>query len=173
MKEFITEEMRVATRYQSHLPALIACVMDSYGINHLPVLEIGIGHFSTPQLRALCGTLRSLISVESNEEWRELFKAKYPSDRHRILASLDEVTAVAFDVVFIDDSPGGSNRANHFNRFINCSKYVVVHDYHYDNEEHIAPILDAHRDINWRIINTYEPPTLIASALVKVDHLHL
>ena len=49
----MTPEMETAVKWQSHLPALLACI----AVTHGPVLELGVGHFSTPHLHALCGAL--------------------------------------------------------------------------------------------------------------------
>ena len=147
----------------SHLPALLACLADTVG----PVLEIGVGHFSTPVLHAFCVQAdRNLVSVEKDINWFDLFSKKYTSKTHKF----DPDTKVAscyrnWAVVLIDDSPGGENRSNHFSCFIQRSAFVVVHDYHKENQEASEPLLQG---INHHATTTYQPPTLIASRIREI-----
>lgn len=155
----------------SHLPALLAAVGASTG----PVLELGVGHFSTPALHALCGAMgRKLVSVESDLKWLKEFDDKYrnPETHEFTLDSynlkrlqIHFLKLTRFGCVFIDDSPGGENRAAHFKNFIVSSDFVVVHDYHLENESHIGPLLHG---INHHVTRTYQPPTLIASKLQAI-----
>lgn len=147
----------------SFLPALVAAVADSKGA----VLEIGIGHFSTPILHSLCTALgRKLVSVEDNKEWVSPL-AHYQNSKHifhvgdydTILPKLSESN---WGVVLIDNSPGGWRRLKDFNMFIDRSEYVLVHDYHRENEEAIKPVLEK-RGITHCVIGAYQPPTLLAS----------
>lgn len=149
----------------SHLPTLIAAVVSSSG----PVLELGMGNFSTPALHSLCtslGTGHRLVSIEKESVWAEKF-SQYLSDAHKIYCVdyrhyLENITPdTKWGVVFIDSSPGGSARAELFKLVVNRSAYVVVHDYHLENEEHIAPILVGLRSV--KVVKTYSPPTLIVS----------
>lgn len=150
----------------SHLPALLACIGATTG----PVLELGVGHFSTPALHALCGAMkRILTSVEDSPEWLDEFQAKYHTlshDFHRgpYLSTLSAY-AQHWSVAFIDNSPGGKNRADCFDALIEVSDYVVVHDYWQDNEEAIAPLLTG---IKHHTTKTYPPPTLVASMKLPI-----
>lgn len=151
-----------ARAWSSHLPALLAAVVSSEG----PVLELGIGHFSTPELHAICGALkRELVSVEDNSEWATPFAKKYSTLWH-LFHHLDykrahfKLTEQKWGVVFVDHSPGGANRANAFAAFQEISEFVVVHDYHLENSDAIAPLL---KGMNYHVTTTYQPPTLIAS----------
>lgn len=145
----------------SFMPALVACVAATKG----PVLELGMGHFSTPVLHALCGSLgRQLMSFEKNDEWRGLF-TRYNTKLHEIYGDIDNgmlfTGLMNIGVVFIDDSPGGENRKKHFVDFIDISDYVIAHDYEKDNEEAIGPLLVK---VPFKYVTrTYQPPTLIAS----------
>lgn len=151
----MTPEMEVATKYQSHLPALLACIVSTSGT----VLELGVGHFSTPQLHALCGALgRRVISVESDSEWREHFRSRYEGITHWFKRDIS--MPGRWSVAFIDHSPGGENRAKAFKELIEFSDYVVVHDYHDENEEAIGPLLSG---LKWHVCKSIFPPTLAAS----------
>lgn len=58
-------------QWATHLPALVACASETQG----PVLECGVGLWSTPVLHAICAaTNRPLFSYESNAAWLERFR---------------------------------------------------------------------------------------------------
>ncbi len=157
----MSDDIYDACAWGSHLPALLACLSDTVG----PVLELGIGHFSTPALHAYCGpTDRLLVSVEADPKWYEQFR-KFQGGKHIIIPSDYEswVTGSheqSWSVVFIDNSPGGKRRADDFQALSRRSIYTVVHDYHKENEEAIAPLLTG---FNYHVTTTYQPPTLVAS----------
>lgn len=164
----MTTEMSVASRYQSHLAPLLACIAASTG----PVLEIGVGHFSTPQLHAICGAMgRMLISTEPDAAWLTEF-SRYNSGRHNFRADYTTLNVPGFvwnfGVVFIDHSPGGENRARAFRYFIATAQFVVVHDYEQDNEEAIAPLLNG---VNHVVCRDYLPPTLVASSVLEIPEI--
>lgn len=147
----------------SHLPAVLAC----FAVTEGPVLELGVGHCSTPALHALCGAaLRPLVSVEQDRDWHDLFKGKYESPSHQFLCreyddAVPFLCARQWCVALIDNSPGGERRKRDFEALIQCCEFVVVHDYWKENEEAIAPLLNG---LNWHVCKDYEPPTLVASA---------
>lgn len=70
-----------------------------------------------------------------------------------------------WSVVLIDNSPGGERRKNDFLSMIECSEFVVCHDYHKENQEAIEPLLD---NMNRYVCNYYQPPTLVASLTRKI-----
>jgi hypothetical protein len=150
-----TNQSEVA--WTSWLPAMGYALGASTG----PILEIGCGHFSTPFLHEYCrGADRLLWSIESNGDWRARFSQRYQAPFH----SFDHLAPnfpVDWGVVFIDNSPGGEARAAPFREHLNFADYVVVHDYHRENEQAIAPLLTG---VNHRIYKDYEPPTLLASS---------
>lgn len=151
----MTTEMEVATKYQSHLPALLACVAST----SKGVIEIGVGYFSTPHLHAICGvTDKFLMSVEPDDEWRSYFESRYESRNHWFKNRLPSYGD--WSVAFIDHSPGGPNRADAFKEFIELAEFVVVHDYHCDNEEAIGPMLSG---LTFHVCKSIFPPTLVAS----------
>src|SRR5688572_9286028 len=152
--------MQTATEWGSHLPALLACVAVTDG----PVLELGIGHFSTPHLHALCGAMgRQLVSVEQDDEWRNLMAGKYDCENHGFLKGVPEGIdsfGVRWGVSFIDHSPGGANRANAFKQLIEVSDYVVMHDAQKDAEnfQAVEPMLAG---LSWHLCTGYFPHTII------------
>ena len=50
---------------------------------------------------------------------------------------------------------------------IPVSEYVVVHDYHMENEDAIGPLFENIK-ASYKVCRRYEPPTLVASASKKV-----
>ncbi len=159
-----------ALAWGSHLPALLACV----GASHRQwILELGIGHFSTPALHALCGALnKKLISVEEDPKWRDEFSPKFSSPWHDFYCksyqdALDSLRMdqFTFGTVLIDNSPGGNRRLDDFKAVLPFSEFVVVHDYHLENEDAIGPLLNG---LNHHITKTYGPPTLVASDLRSI-----
>lgn len=157
-----------ARAWSSHLPALLAAIAASEG----PVLELGVGHFSTPELHAVCGALnRELWSVENHKEWHDEFAKKYKVTGAHFFECMNYPEALKrfrtrdWGVAFIDHSPGGANRAEAFLAFRDISQFVVVHDYHLENWDAIQPHLGG---MNYYVTETYQPPTLIASVNRKI-----
>lgn len=151
-----------ALEWGSFLPALTACVAVTKG----PVLEFGVGHYSSPVLHAMvlaCG--RKLVSVESDPVWYELISKRFLLRDVHVFDRCEYSEAVSkylvpWGVVFIDSSPGGQARADLFKAFISLSQFVVVHDYHSETVAAIAPLLGG---LKVHICNMYPPPTLVAS----------
>ncbi len=147
----------------SHMPALLTALGHTSGA----VLEVGIGHFSTPALHYLCAAMsRKLVSVEQAKEWHDEFASKFSTPMHSFRHGeyLDVLARMArwpWSVVFIDHSPGGKARSDVFEMFIEESEFLVVHDYHLENEEAISPLLK--KGIYHKVFKDYEPPTLLAS----------
>lgn len=142
----------------SHLPAIMACLAVTNG----DVLEIGIGNFSTPILHAFCvSSGRDLISIEKSSDWYNKFT--YLKHNHHDLFT-DWISNTndkkRYSVVFIDDSPGGENRATSFRTYIDQSEFVIVHDFWRENEEAIRPLLVG---CLFHICRHQEPPTLVCS----------
>lgn len=151
--------------WTSWLPALGYALAASKG----PVLEIGIGHFSTPFLHEYCrGGGRRLVSIESAQDWRMEFKPEYGGTLfHGFSDNLDDYASLApWGVVFIDNSPGGKARLDPFLAFLDHSDYLVVHDYHRENEEAIKPFLGG---VHHKIYDRYQPPTLLASKIHELN----
>lgn len=96
----------------SHFAVLAAAVARTTG----PVLECGMGDFSTPMLHLMCKGKRELVSLESDREWLNRF-SRYISDDHDmglIEASIETWEAYGKSigdfykdgVIFLDQAPG-------------------------------------------------------------------
>lgn len=157
----------VQSEWASHLPAVMACFASTIG----PVLELGVGHCSTPALHALClAADRPLTSVEQDETWFKMFQSHYEKKGHTFIrGEYDQVVPLLaltlWSVALIDNSPGGERRKKDFQSLIKCSWFVVCHDYHKENQEAIEPLLDK---MNRYVCNYYQPPTLVASLTRKI-----
>ena len=164
----MTPEMETATKYQSHLPALLACIASTTG----PVLEVGVGHFSTPHLHALCGALkRNLVSMEWDKAWREEFEKRYANSGHTVVGEWVHLRNNGrWGVSFIDDSPGGANRAAKFKSLIPVSDYVVMHDAQKDAENFQAVELML-EGLNWHLCTAIFPHTLVASKTLQIPEV--
>lgn len=151
-----------ALAWGSHLPALLGCLGATSG----RVLELGVGHFSTPALHAYCGAAkRDLVSLESNVAWFQYFASKFELKNHVFrLAEFEETgyskCRTCWSVALIDNSPGGERRKKDFAALLPVSDFVVVHDFHRENEEAITPLLTGNK---FWVCNRYQPPTLVAS----------
>lgn len=149
------------------MPALLLAL----GSTKADVLEIGIGHFSTPHLHYFCeASRRRLVSVEQAKDWHDEFASTYAIGLHSFIHGeymdvLQGLSLCPWSVVFIDHSPGGKARSDVFELFINKAEFVVVHDYHLENEDAIKPLLT---DTSHMVFHRYEPPTLLASRKRKV-----
>ena len=140
----------------------MACVVHSKG----PVLEIGVGHYSTPCLHAVCEVLgRNLVSVEANPEWLAQF-THYTTDRHKLDrqtdATLDELAMLRWGVVFVDDL-GGETRVKRLEKFFNSADYMLFHDYQFPQiKEDLDRWLEGKHRFT-RVYDNYQPHTLIVS----------
>ncbi len=111
----MSDDIYDACAWGSHLPALLACLADTVG----PVLELGIGHFSTPALHAYCVQAdRTLVSLESDPKWYEQFR-KFQGGKHFIIQAdydwwMSSSCEQSWSVALIDNSPGGKRRADDF-----------------------------------------------------------
>ncbi len=123
----------------SHIPVLVDVFSNSKG----PVLELGIGLFSTPLLHALCVfNKRMLVSYENNPEFfnmhitfvNEFHQIKFIDDWDKM-----EIENTHWGMAFADHKPA-ERRIVDIERLANNSDYVVAHDseqqlaeqYHYN-----------------------------------------
>ncbi len=158
----LQEGPEVQAMWCSWLPALTRALVESTG----PVLEIGVGHFSTPFLHEYCdATKRHLVSVEADAEWGFKFAEMFRSDNHEVIvqdyAFILPILDRKFGLVFIDNSPGGAGRSIPFRQFIQTGAKVVVHDYHLENSDAIDPIIKEF-NANRIVYDKYRPPTLLS-----------
>jgi predicted O-methyltransferase YrrM len=113
--------------YATHLPLLVAAVTHTAG----PVLELGIGNYSTLLLHELCRS-RTLVTLEMSTE-REWLEKYYDlrTDGHVIEPVEHWAECKWLDrdwgVAFIDHKPG-EERVDTIARLANRAQIIVVHD---------------------------------------------
>lgn len=107
-------------------PALEA-TSDTQGL----VMELGMGHGSTPFLAEYCdATGRELISFESSEEWLHKFKSSGKYSHSMFLVKDWDIVFDNWsnpDVLLLDQAPG-ERRMIDLQRFAKSAKIVVLHD---------------------------------------------
>lgn len=128
--------------YATHLPVLAAVVDNSQG----PVLEHGVGYYSTPLLHALCaGTERRIVSVNGDPLWFERFR-NYARPWHEFrLAAMPEDAPDLLDVewgaVLIDGAC--LERAPWLKALwaADRARFIVVHDTEIPTSYDYTPVL--------------------------------
>lgn len=108
--------------YGSHLVPLAACLSAT---QDGAVLEVGVGHWSTPFLRRYClAAKRHLVSLESDPAWAKQFGLQ--PVRYDVAIPL--MAAQQWAVVLIDHWPE-QRRAADALAFVGHARYILVHDY--------------------------------------------
>lgn len=111
--------------WATHIPMLVNFVCKT----KKPVLELGMGDYSTPILHHLCQD-RHLVSTEYKKDWMEKFK-DLESPIHKIFHVEDwdsfDINMHSWGVAFVDHSPG-ERRVADIDRLINIADFVIVHD---------------------------------------------
>lgn len=145
------------------------------GITTGPVLEIGMGYFSTHMLHSACWPHRELVSVEENETWFSMF-AEYQCEHHSVrhaacLASFLAIDLGRWSVAFIDGGiyaePFYDTRLLAVEKLRAVTDIVVIHD----TEDTVR-----YRNTRWNDLFTYlwtfKPPglpwTTLASQTVDI-----
>lgn len=126
-------ELQKKSLYGTHMP-ILARIMD---ITEGPVLELGMGIYSTPLLDMMCAVKkRMLISYDNDPVW---FKEneKWASDYHKVIF-VDEngweqimidyaYGAPHWTVVLVDHKPA-KQRIKEIKRLANKADYILIHD---------------------------------------------
>lgn len=118
--------MKVSKNYGSHLPVLVKAIYESKG----PVLELGMGYFSSPVLHWLCADQgRELVSYETEKEFLWTFR-DFATLTHRLERVTDWSkidTEKPWGLAFIDQHPG-EQRKEDARRLASWARLVVLHD---------------------------------------------
>ena len=112
--------------YATHCGPLALAVSITDG----PVLELGMGVFSTPILHEICGN-RLLVSVDTSPDWIVKF-ARFQKDNHHIrhvrdFKKLYDSIGLEWAVAFVDFDPL-ENRVSEIRRLADTAGIIVVHD---------------------------------------------
>ena len=117
--------------YSTHQVPLIAAVMQTEG----PVVEFGLGHYSTPILHELCRD-RYVLSLDASPDWVRNFD-HLASDTHNFAVSPDHDWTIfdalvdqvpQWSVVLIDHGDDVSLRSRDIVRLKDRATFIVVHD---------------------------------------------
>jgi hypothetical protein len=164
--------MRVSSRYGTHLPVLMAAVARTAG----SVLELGIGAFSTPYLHWACAFAhRPLLSVESAGPYAEW--AKWYSRGLHFVLPVDNfdaapIEAKFWDVALVDHSPS-ERRVTEIARLAQCCRFVVIHDSNgrYEKDYHYSTIYPLFK--HQYTFTGLEPSTTVLSNFEQFGALEL
>lgn len=163
--------MMISIKYGSHLPVLTKIV----GMTDGPILELGIGLYSTPFLHYAClPNKRKLASYDSDEGWIRYFR-DCRSDFHEINLITDwdklEINNL-WDVVLVDHDPG-FRRAQEAKRLANFAKYIILHDSQPENDKYVK-YSDIYPLFKYRFDYTASfPHTTVLSNFVDVTDLKI
>ena len=113
--------------YGSHMPVISRFMEATTG----PVLELGMGIYSTPLLDLLCHEeKRELVSYDDDEKW---FKenSEWESDYHKVNFTDNydkiDIESKHWSVVLVDHKPA-LRRIVEIKRLANNADYVIIHD---------------------------------------------
>lgn len=127
-------EVKFKPQFGSHLPLLLA----AYALSEGPVLELGLGYFSTPVLHWLCARDgRELVSYDSNPEFYKTFR-HFRTEKHALELAPDWAAAPLeqdWGLVLVDHHPA-QRRKEEIKRLANCARLLVVHDAEGHNDKH-------------------------------------
>ena len=111
----------------SHIPTLIKLLEITSG----PVLELGLGIFSTPLLHNMCKVMgRKLVSYDNDKNWVDMH-SRFIKDDHEVYfvdnwddAKIDDTQ---WSVVLVDHGPS-ERRAVDTLRLKDNADYIALHD---------------------------------------------
>jgi predicted O-methyltransferase YrrM len=133
---------RAANPYATHIPVLVG-LSRLMKIKHL--LELGCGKYSTLTFlqRDVYQDLETLVSFENEPTWKEKIASLVGDDPRfasklvggAISNAVTETDLQGFDLIFIDDSASGEERARTIRKVIGKigqAQIAVIHDYEFD-----------------------------------------
>ena len=163
--------MKISIKYGSHLPVLMAIV----GLTKGPILELGIGLYSTPFLHYAClPTHRKLVSYESDAGWIRYFR-DCRSNFHEVnlIDNWDKLQIDGqWDIAFIDHSTDARRKVE-TERLANHAKYIILHDSDSENDKlykysDVYPLFKSRFDYT-----ASKPHTVVLSNFKDVSHLKI
>lgn len=130
---------RAENPYATHIPVLIG-LPRLMKVRHL--LELGCGEYSTFTFleRRVYPDLETLVSFENEPAWKEIIARQAGNDSRLDLSlvsgamsrAIMETALQSFDIIFIDDSTSGEQRAETIREVVKKlgqSQIAVIHDY--------------------------------------------
>lgn len=164
-------ERKYNPAWGSHIPVLLKMLEITSG----PVLELGVGPFSTPILNTVCtSSERKLVSYEDDPEFYTMHKS-FNGPFHDVYFVEDwdkiDIENIDWGFVFIDHKP--KRRKTEAKRMVN-KKYVVVHDsegaqdYHYDYRKEVFPLFKYRYTFG-----KLRPHTSVLSNFINLDNFKI
>lgn len=121
-----TMRLNISWKHSTHLAVLMEAVRRTTG----PVLELGVGLYSTPVLHWLCyPSRRRLVSYDSDVRWAHTHR-DYVRGAHEVqyVTSFDYASIEQpWGVAFVDHAPA-ERRVVDIRRLAPWAQYIVVHD---------------------------------------------
>lgn len=155
--------------YSTHQVPLISAVLQTEG----PVVEFGMGHYTTPILHELCFG-RKLLSIEGEPEWAKQFEyLATGSHIHFVVANhkwetADEIvdTQERYGVAFIDHGDM-EYRVRDIRRMANRAEFIVVHDSNVPGYKYADAFAE------FKFCSEYEPNVIHTTVLSNVRAFEL
>jgi len=159
----------------SHLPIMIKLLEITDG----PVLELGMGLFSTPYLHWACfDSKRKLLSCENkshfNDFWNFTDKREAGNDytyhTFEFIEDWDKLDLSGqWSVVLVDHAPG-PRRKEEIRRLANNADYIVVHDTNGRNDWHYK-YSEIFSLFKYRYDTKFYPQTTVLSNIIDVTKI--
>jgi len=119
--------MKLREGWSSHMAVLVKCLQNSKG----PVLELGMGLFSTPLLHWLCIDMDRLVVSYENEPKYANYCKDFNRGDHKVYLIEDwdkiDIESNHWGMAFIDHSPE-KRRVVEARRLANNTDLIVCHD---------------------------------------------
>ena len=177
MKQYKNFELKYdIDPFATHQPLLIWAAENTIG----NILELGCGDNSTELLRLfLINSSRTLVSVESIEEWFQKYK-QFEQNNHSVLFAEDWFKTIDklsekddWSLVFIDQWPYEARKYS-LEKFIDKTEYIVIHD-----SDHFPEFKKS--DYNWiefipsnkPMPHRYGPPSYLISKKHNLQNIHI
>jgi len=157
-------------KHGTHLP-ILSRIME---ITRGPVLELGMGNFSTPFLDMMCRRQkRLLVSYDNDPKWHKINK-RYEHEYHKIILVEDwskiDIDSTHWSVVLIDHRPALRRREEAV-RLKHNANYILLHD----SEEKVRTFYGYERILpHFKYRYNYDkliPNTLVLSNFVDLSNL--
>ena len=160
----------ISEKHGTHLPILLRIMEMTRG----PVLELGMGQFSTPFLDMMCRNQKRLLaSYDNDPKWHERNK-RYEHEHHKVILVEDwakmDIDSTHWSVVLIDHKPA-PRRRDEAVRLKYKANYILLHD----SEENVRTFYGYRRILpQFKYRYNYDkliPNTLVLSNFVDLSNL--
>lgn len=126
--------MGIKPAYGTHVPVMYRLL----GLTDGPVLELGMGYFSTPFLHWVClSQNRLLVSYDNDPKFfGQFYRFEHTCHQIHLVKDWDDAAIERpWDIVLVDHSPAG-RRSIEAMRLAHYAKYIILHDTYWKQEHH-------------------------------------